>query len=154
MAGMREQAASFREQIDRRFDQVDERFKLIGGRFDRMHSEMLAMERRIEQRLTLRLGAFLTVAVTVTATIVKLLSRCMSPCPMVPNLRDRGSYWWCVRGRRVVTLKIDVIEMPARRYQGQRGTRIDKRTYRRTYCATTAECSGIRVGCRQQCEMC
>ena len=61
IAGVRERAASFREQIDRRFD--------------RMHSEMLAMERRIEQRLTLRLGAFLTVAVTVTATIVKLLSR-------------------------------------------------------------------------------
>ena len=44
IAGMREQAASFREQADRRFEQFDKRF-------DWMHSEMVAMERRIEQRL-------------------------------------------------------------------------------------------------------
>ena len=75
MLSLREIAAS-RERIDqfaRSFEQIARQFAEVDKRFDRLHAEMLAMERRIELKLTVRMGAFLAVAVGVTATLVRLL---------------------------------------------------------------------------------
>lgn len=73
---LRGEIAASRERIDqfaRSFEQIARQFAEVDKRFDRLHAEMLAMERRIELKLTVRMGAFLAVAVGVTATLVRLL---------------------------------------------------------------------------------
>ena len=73
---LRAEIVASRERLDqfaRSFEQIARQFAEVDKRFDRLHAEMLAMERRMELKLTVRMGALVAAAVGVTATLVRLL---------------------------------------------------------------------------------